>query len=386
MRITRCLWGGALSIVAVAAAIGLHSGCGADASDSGVVNPFSDLDPIELTGKPQVLATAIAPLGTFDEGEVLRLRVDSAVAGSVLVLLQDGDAAEAGIIAGGGPANQAFQYRVQLPGRYFVFVQAEGATGEVLRGATVTAERGDPDYEPQGRQVVLVEFEHGYLHDPGLFDPVSGTDEEQALLRDLEPEVRVAVVAKLRELFDGTPIEITDQPESSSETVFSRLTFVADRVLAGDQGGIDAALPAPDPSRPECQQRVVFGEVLPGGSRSDPGNSVPDDQAVVYVGSFQGRGQECRTAAVNSLNNMVLILAQTAAHEVGHLVGLQHVAQIDVMNRSATLAFQRELHLDRGQVEIDVGSATRVLTTVIQDPDLYFRSAFMQPSTGGEPE
>ena len=143
------------------------------------------------------------------------------------------------------------------------------------------------------------------------------------------------------------------------------------------------ALPAPDPSRPECQERVVFGEVLPSGSSADVGNRVLDDEAVVYVGSFQGRGETCQTTAVSSLNSVVLTLAQTAAHEIGHLVGLMHVEQVDVMNRSATLAFTRQLMFARGQIQVDrlvdgdvVGE---VFPAVVQDPAIYFDAVFSSP-------
>ena len=85
------------------------------------------------------------------------------------------------------------------------------------------------------------------------------------------------------------------------------------------------------------------------------------------------------------MNNIILGLAQTAAHEIGHLVGLYHVPLTDIMDRSPTGAFQRELVLARGQLLIDsqtvqpngtVTTSTSVLTTVLQDPDLYFRSIF----------
>jgi hypothetical protein len=52
------------------------------------------------------------------------------------------------------------------------------------------------------------------------------------------------------------------------------VTFKPDRVLAEDQNAVDAAFPAPDPSRPECQVRVILGAVLPRGAGNDPGNRV----------------------------------------------------------------------------------------------------------------
>ena len=76
---------------------------------------------------------------------------------------------------------------------------------------------------------------------------------------------------------------------------------------------------------------------------------------------------------------MVRPLGQTAAHEIGHLLGLFHVEQIDLMNRTATLAFLRELTLARGQIQLDTHGAeagTEVFTSIIQDPAVYFRTMF----------
>jgi hypothetical protein len=75
-----------------------------------------------------------------------------------------------------------------------------------------------------------------------------------------------------------------------------------------------------DVAHESCLQRVIFGEMLPRGRMVDPGNQVHDDEAVVYVGSFQGRGLECRTAAVNSVNSIVLGLAHTGAHEIARSI------------------------------------------------------------------
>jgi len=124
--------------------------------------------------------------------------------------------------------------------------------------------------------------------------------------------------------------------------------------------------------------------VLPDGTEQDPGNQVRDDEAIVYVGSFQGRGASCYTSAINSFNNAVLSLTQSGAHEIGHLVGLYHVEQLDVMNRAATLALLRELSLQRGQIQVDRiinGQAVgEVVTNVLQEPERYFRFAFSSPA------
>jgi hypothetical protein len=230
------------------------------------------------------------------------------------------------------------------------------------------------------RQIVVVSFDDGYLTNPGLWDPVDATQADRDLLDSLSGLVADGIMTMLRDMFADSPIEIVAESGAPPGEPSSRLTFKPDRVLADDQDTIDTALPPADPTRPQCQARVVFGEVLPRDASIDLGNRILDDEAVVYVGSFQGRGEECWFAAINSVNNIVLSLSQTAAHEIGHLVGLHHVEQIDLMNRSATLAFFRKLPFTRGQVQLDRfrngERSSEVFTSIIQDPAVYFRSIF----------
>ncbi len=339
------------------------------------VNPFTDLAPIELNGEAQPVTSEIMSLGAFEAGQVIEIQVDGQAVESALLLLADPDEQGAGVVVGGGPSGQRVMHRIPTAGDYFAFVLLEDTTGAASEPASIQVELGDPDFRPPQRQVVQVLFEDGYLTDPGLFDPESGTPDDLAFLNGISATVQQGIVDQLKRIFEGTPVEIIDENDPEPDEPFSRLTFSPDRVISDRDDASDVVLILPGLEFPECEARVTYGEVLPGGARPDPGNSIRDDEAVVYVGSFQGRGENCRTAVVNSLNFVILALSQTGAHEIGHLVGLFHIGNIDIMNR-ATLAAQRELDFDRGQVEVVNGGRLEVLTSVIQDPDLYFESVF----------
>ena len=347
---------------------------------TGAVNPFADLLVIERDGVSRPLTADVVPLGFLDRDDVIRLEVRVEAVEAVLILMSDETSDETGVIVGGGPPFVPFDYRVQVAGDYFAFVQFDPTADAAARTGTITAGPGDPAFEPPSRQIVRVEFADGYLADPGLFDPTTMPVSNQAFLESISDVVQAEIVTTLRRIFDGTPIEIIDEHDAPPSEPFSRLRFLPDRVLADEQNVFDAALPPSDPTRPQCRVRVVFGEILPAGTRQDVGNRILDDEAVVYVGSFQGRGETCHTAATDSINNVVMALAQTGAHEIGHLVGLYHVEQVDVMNRSATLAFLRELALARGQIQVErlIGGqvVSEVLPAIVQDPGLYFRTAF----------
>jgi hypothetical protein len=358
------------------------AGCPTAPTDTAeTINPFQDLPEIARDGRAVALTTTIAPLGALNADEVIEVEVTGGAIDAVLILAEDEVFDEAGVMVGGGPANAAFNYRARDAGRYFAFVQFAPTADDDARQATIQVQAGDPSHRPPATQAVRIVFEADYLTDPGLFDPDAGTDDQRAFLESISDQVRDAIIVRLEAIFADTPIVILDQDEPAGDAPVSRVTFRPDRVLAEAQDVIDSALPPLDTDRPECADRVIFGEVLPEGSGlQDPGNQTTDDEAVVYVGSFQGRGETCQSAAINSVNNIVLGLAQTAAHEIGHLVGLYHGSLVDLMDRSPSNAFQRELTFQRTQIVIETPDEETiepvVLTTVIQDPDRYFHANF----------
>ncbi len=375
-------------IAIIGAMASLFSAC--DVPFAPESNPFAAAPRLTPDGESAELTGELAVLGDFVSGDCLAIEVAGEAVQEMLILVADdqtdGQAvSDVAFVAGGGSAGEALEYAVLREGRHFLLLKYEPAAATAARQASVTISACASRPDPPTRQRVRIAFAEGFLTDPGLWDALDGTDEERAFLASTSALVRNGIIAALQERFAQTPIEIVDSgdatasPTSEGKDV-SVVHFLPDRVLAEAQDVIDVATTPPDPARPQCLARVVFGEVLPRGAGLDIGNRMRDDQANVYVGSFQGRGLDCRTAVTDSVGNIVRSLSQTAAHEIGHLVGLAHVEQMDVMNRSATVAFFRELPLGRGQLQsdqvVDGELVSAVLTGVIQDPSIYFASIF----------
>ena len=339
-------------------------------------NPFVDLPAVAMDGVGRLMEYDVAPLGDLATGQVIRVKVEGLGAQAVLILAADTENDDAGVLAGGGQTAMAFDYRVQVAGRYYVYVLFDPAASADERRATLTVSPGDPNYHPPQKQIVRVVFEDGYLTNPGLVDPTSFTQDEIQLLAGISDQVRQQVIERLGTIYTGTPIEIVTTDDPLPTGPYSVLTYTGRRKEPAAGDFFDVAVPPLLPEHPECQDRVIFGEVLDSALQVDAGNRMQSDRAAVYVGSFQGRGASCRTAATDSVNNIVLGLTHTGAHEIGHLVGLFHVSLTDIMNRSPSLAFQRELSFQPGQVLIETATDPFVLTSVIQDPAFYFGANF----------
>jgi hypothetical protein len=162
------------------------------------LNPFRDLPAVAMDGRSRVMQYDVAPLGRLEVGQVIRVRVTGDAIDAVLILAEDDEYEAAGRLAGAGPANEFFLYRVQEAGRYFVYVLFHLAADPADRLATLTVTPGDAEYRPPTTQIVWLDFEEGYLTNPGLVDPASFTDEERALLAGISGVVRDEITERLR--------------------------------------------------------------------------------------------------------------------------------------------------------------------------------------------
>lgn len=392
-------------VAAALAGLGMV-GCGLDLDALPRLNAFTELAAIRFSEAEQSVSNKVVPIGFRQRGEVIRLRVVGNGVRDVFILAKDtrvenSSSVSAGRIAGGGPANELFQHRIAEDNDYFVYLLFDASVPRISRRAGVVFLPGEPDFRPPSVQRVVVSFEPDFLIAPTSSDDEAMlfTDDEATLLRSISETVRVGILDRLRDVFAGTPIEVHDEADGLPESPYSKVTFKADRVLAeiGPSGALtDSVAPLAAAGGDDCDAPVVFGELLPRGAPTDTGNQILDDSAAVYVGSFAGESAACRTATFNSVNNLVFGLSRTAAHEIGHLIGLQHVPGFDIMQRSPDLSAQRDLSFGRGLIVIDgeapederdegvLPGASRLflffgLSNVIQDPDLYFRANFDVP-------
>ncbi len=257
-------------------------------------NPFLDLPAVAMDGVPRLMQYDVAPLGELAVGQVIRVKVEGGAVQSAMILAADTESDDAGLLAGGGPPGRFFDYRVQIAGRYFVYVLFDPASALADRVATLTVMPGDDSYHPPRRQAVRVVFEEDFLTNPGLVDPTSFTQDEIRTLADITNPVRTQVVERLRVIFADTPIDILTEYDPLPAGAYSVLTYKGQRRQAAPGEFNDVTIPPLLPEHPECQDQVVFGEVLNNATMVDVGNSLPNDQAVVYVGSFQNATKNMR--------------------------------------------------------------------------------------------
>lgn len=352
------------------------------------LNPFTDpefLVKVGLNSPPRRLVSTITPMGPFSAGQVIEILVQSEKARSAYVLKVDDVRNDAGVIIDGGPIGTPFLHRVCEDGLLFLFVDTDTAEDDVL---WARVRSGPADFrKPSGQAVVLV-FESDYLVDPqggaqarGLFDPELYNDADRMFLMSIDPEIRDGILLRQLEIFEEFPVTflLEHDPRPANCSV---LTFKGAREEGEDRDSVRVA---------GCEDSVIFGRVLPRGSNLDAGNQCPNDQAEVYVGSFRDT-QNCDTPfTADSINNIINTLALTAAHEIGHLLGLNHTTLDGLMARVPSSAYQRQLSFQRSQVIPDQAQASttedgagrrfNVYTLIVQDPKVYFGCIFDMEGT-----
>ena len=297
---------------------------------------------------------------------MIEVAVESELATQAYVLEPDGQRDGAGVIVGGGPINEPFLHRVKQDGRLFLYVHPPNDP----RG-TIALSAGPADYAGPTGQVIAVKFEEDFLV-VGLFDGDADDEAARQRLADIEPIVREGIIERLSEVFSGTGVTIVAAGEGQRPADQSLLTYRGRREFVSDQGQDTISVIG-------CADSVIFGEVLSSGGQIDAGNRDPNDEAIVYVGSFRGTGACDPGLVLNSTNNIINALTITGTHETGHLLGLTHTALAGIMSPTPTVAFQRQLALQRSQIVWDPDADAQqleVVTNVIQDPDVYFARLF----------
>lgn len=387
----------ALTVAISIAAIALLAGTTCDSvgllnSTNRAGDSFENLPLLSIGTGLQTIGSDVSRLGVLNAGDVLRIRVVGRSARIAYILRPETNGSK-GIIVDGGPVaddatqDVSFLHRVEADGELLLFVDAPA-------GSTVRAEVDIvdmPDFQRPAGQTIVLEFDEHFLVD-GVFDPATDDDEDRQFLTSIEPIVRDGVVARIREIFEGTPVEILGPgQEDEFPAVFSTIRFLGTckflnslddsspidviRVESGIGTPVLGSACPPD----GCPPLVVFGEVTSTSRGVDAGNQDPADDAVVYVGSFRApAGCTDRGFVMDSVNNIINTLSLTGAHEAAHLLGLSHSALEGIMAARPSLAFQRRLVFQRSQlIQFDpITDTFSVATSVVQDPAIYFAGIF----------
>lgn len=190
---------------------------------------------------------------------------------------------------------------------------------------------------------------------------IGDTDDERAFLDLVQPLVEDLVLERLNTIFCRYGVTVVTGSDSARGQPVSTVHFT-NRVGPPSEDRFDTIV---DPRRSGPCTEEECSLIYYGIARADFGNHIPDDEAIVFVGSFINE-----PGFKTSVNDMVNILSHCAAHEIGHLLGLQHAfRRSDIMWGRPNNAFTRDIDFDRAQVSID----GYLIEFMYQDPERYLR-------------
>lgn len=330
----------------------------------------ADFSPRALPtdGRSRVISTDLWSIGSLDMGDWLTVIIDADSAPDIYFLAEDGAIVDA------GGATRSASFFVQESGKYYLLLVPTDS--ELLGKITVEV---DSDQKPPQRnqQVFVIDFggSDGSVsplpkgdgspcqasHALCPFDLADmapdGDKESEDFLRGLQPLVESLVVERLCAIFGESGIEISlDPPADLAEDSYSTVFFTSNI--------------GPESANSFDSTKSASGrQILYGAAPLDLGNGVADDDAIVFFGSFAHQ-----EGLLTSVGDLVNILSHAAAHEMGHLLGLQHVFRLsDIMWGEPTATFTRDIDFCRGQVVF--GDATfEFVEFLYQDPTRYLKT------------
>ncbi len=320
--------------------------------------------PIPATGRLVQISQSLLSIGHLAPGDEATITILSADSPTAFVLDTSGN------IIDGAQAVSALVFLAHAEDDYYLFLESRSLTSRFdLVSLTVQADQPVPEREPQ---VFVLDFNGAdavELSDGKVFSQLSpmdltafgATSEDKAFLAELEPVVRSLIRDRLNAIFGRYEMMVFVSGDEAGVSEFSTVYFT-NSVGPPSNDLFDTTEAASENGAGESEEPSL---ILYGAAGMDLGNRHPNDDAVVFVGSFIGQ-----PLLETSVNDLVNILAHSAAHEMGHLLGLQHVFRRgDIMWGRPNVAFSRDIDFGRAQVML----GDYLFEFLYQDPDRYLR-------------
>lgn len=331
-------------------------------------------------GRWQPVPSVLAAVGRHSAGSLLSVRFASLCGASPVLFLDS-----SGDVLGGASASVDLNLTIDRDDDYFLYSPKGGTICGGFVAVTVEPTNG---LETRQRPAFLLDFggsERVTLTGGETIDDLPPMDlrllvddQNTAFLEQFETEqsdarvflgdaqalVEDLIAERLSNLFAGFGMQVVTDPAdfTDASTPYSTIYFTSQRRRAPDDLLFDT-VPMLAPADPGGVINLYYGF---SGTANDIGNRIPDDDAIVYAGSFGGCNLEVLSTDIASLANA---LSNAAAHEMGHLLGLQHTfRRWDIMGEQASNTLVVELGFGRSQLVIN----GRTMPYLRQNPEKYF--------------